>query len=134
MQELCILILSNYNMRKYLILSLLTFTLSLTAKSYSPLFPITAKNMGTIKKGTEQITVEFDIMNNTDKVISITNVHASCGCMNVDYPKHPIKRHDSGKIKVTISLNNQHGFFKKSVLIYATNTKPTILKITGKVL
>ena len=121
-------------MYKYLLIVLLAFALSATAKPTNPLFPVTAKDMGTIKRGTEQVTAEFDIKNTTDKAITISKVRASCGWMNVDYPKHPIKRHDSGKIKVTISLNNQHGYFKKSVLIYATKTKPTILKITGKVL
>ena len=121
-------------MYKYFTIVLLAFALSMTAKPTNPLFPVTMKDMGTIKRGTEQVTAEFDIKNNTGKVTSITKVRASCGCMNVDYPKQPIKKHGSGKVKVTINLNNQCGYFKKSVLIYATKTKPTILKITGKVL
>ena len=59
-------------MYKYLLIVLLAFALSATAKPTNPLFPVTAKDMGTIKRGTEQVTAEFDIKNTTDKAITIS--------------------------------------------------------------
>lgn len=121
-------------MYKYLIIAFLFAALETVAKSKNPLFRTTIQDLGRIKQGTEQVTVEFDIKNTTGKTVIISAVYASCGCMKIDYPKQPIKDQGKGKIKVSININKKNGYFKKSILVYTTNTKPTILRITGKII
>lgn len=116
---------------RLLLIAFLFLALSATAKPKHPLFQITEQDLGTITKGVEQITIVFELKNTTDKTITISAVHASCGCMDVNYPQYPIKKQGTGKIKVTIDVNRQHGYFSKSLLVYATNVRPTILKIKG---
>ncbi len=104
---------------------------SKTATSENLLFQKTTMDLGIIKNGTEEVTAIFEIMNKTGKPVTINKVHASCGCMDVSYPKHTIKKKGTGKVKITIDVKRQTGYFKKSVLVYATNIRPTILRITG---
>ena len=118
-------------MYKYILVAFLYVAMDVTAQTVNPLFPTTIKDLGTVMQGMEQLTVAFDIKNTTGKTITIKSVHASCGCMEVIFPKHPIKQQGTGKVKITINVSKRHGYFSKSVLVKGTNVKPTVLKVNG---
>lgn len=62
-----------------------------------------------------EINLEFSNIGETPLVIMKTDV--SCGCMTVDYTKHPIQKGDKGFLNVKINTTNQSGFFNKSIII-----------------
>lgn len=94
-------------------------------------FRETAIDIGTVRNN-HLLSVKFEYQNNTGNTIVIEGVKKNCGCMEVIFPKRPIKPLQKGVVKIKINLINQKGIFRKTALIYAKGLPPTILKITGK--
>lgn len=90
-------------------------------------------DVGTIRggKGKEYIAY-FNYANQTDRTVVIEKVKASCGCLQVDYPRAPIRPGQKGKIKVVLNLDRLRGHFRKSLLVYFNDTRPALLSIMGE--
>lgn len=121
-------------MRKsVLVILLLTFlTCSYASDKPQLFFQATEIDVGEVPFLQDEIIVKFTYFNRTGKNVVIQKVKPSCGCTDVKYPKHPIRKREKGEITATVRLNSSEGHFSKSILIYADGLKPTVLKIKGK--
>lgn len=72
----------------------------------------------------------FNVKSNTPFVIHKASV--SCGCVKVEYPKHPIRRGEKGKVKVYYDSKNQKGHFDKRIFLESNVDKEVcVLRIKG---
>lgn len=82
---------------------------------------------------TKPATVEFRFTNIGDAPLIITNVAPSCGCTAPEWTKKPVKKGDTGIIKITFTPNPTTPLpFSKNVTI-TSNAKmnPKVLYIKG---
>jgi hypothetical protein len=63
------------------------------------------------------VSVEFKFTNVGEKPLIITNVSASCGCTVPEWPKTPIKKGQTGVIKVTYTPTPTAMPFTKPITI-----------------
>ena len=79
------------------------------------------------------VTATFEVTNNGDKPLVISNVTTSCGCTVADWTKTPIAPGASGVVKSTFDAKAL-GRFQKSVGIYSNaSERPIYLSIRGEV-
>ena len=78
-------------------------------------------------------TIEFKFSNIGEEPLIITKVETTCGCTVPEYTKTPIKKGDSGVIKVTYNPTGAALPFSKSITI-TSNAKTTtkVLYIKGE--
>lgn len=78
-------------------------------------------------------TVEFKFTNIGDQPLIITKVETTCGCTVPEYTQTPVKKGDSGVIKVTYNPTGAALPFSKSISI-TSNAKTTtkVLYIKGE--
>lgn len=96
-------------------------------------FDVMEYNYGSIKQG-ESVTYNFKFTNIGKEPLVITTAHGSCGCTVPDWPKEPIKKGESGTIKVTFNSAGKMGAQDKTVTINSNaKTNPAILHIKGNV-
>lgn len=97
-------------------------------------FDKTEVDLGVIDESNANQTVIFNFKNKGSKVLEITDVSTSCGCMVVSKPEGLIKPDSVAQIKVLLNLTNRPGFFNKTITV-TSNTKPelTLLTITGAI-
>ncbi len=96
-------------------------------------FSTVTHSFGKIKKGVPASYV-FTFKNTTTKPLVIEIATAECGCTTPDYPKVPIAKGATGKIKVTYNAALSGVFSKKVTVKFANYDKPVILTIQGEVL
>lgn len=97
-------------------------------------FRDTTFNFGTISEG-QVVSFTYFFKNIGKSSLVIQDVHPSCGCtVPKDWPKHPIKPGEEGKIDVTFDSNGKQGHVTKSIRVVA-NTKPpvNIIRIEGTI-
>jgi hypothetical protein len=90
-------------------------------------------NFGTITQG-ESSTYEFSFTNTGSEPLVITNAQGSCGCTVPVYPKEPIMKGQTAKIKVTFNSTGKLGVQDKTVTI-TSNAKqnPMVIHMKGTV-
>lgn len=98
-------------------------------------YPSHSHDFGVIYEDNGDVSCQFRIINDGSNPLVIFKVLASCGCMNVDYPKAPINPGDTACIAVTFSPADLPGRFSKSIYI-ETNSNPgsTTLHVRGTVI
>ncbi len=99
-------------------------------------FDSTVVNLGEVDVADEGRTCVFQFRNMGNAPLVLTYVHASCGCMRLTYPRHPIAPGDSGRISVVLSpAALPRGDFKRGVLVRsnAVNGK-AVLNVVGKII
>ena len=90
-------------------------------------------NFGTIKQG-ESVNYEFKFTNAGKEPLIITEAHGSCGCTVPEWPKEPIKKGQTGTIKVTFNSAGKMGPQDKTVTITSNaKSSPKILHIKGNI-
>jgi hypothetical protein len=90
-------------------------------------------DFGTIEYGGNGM-VEFRFTNTGKNPLIITSATGSCGCTVPSHPKEPIRRGESGIIKVSYDTKRV-GAFTKTVTVNSNARTPTkILTIKGTVL
>jgi hypothetical protein len=88
---------------------------------------------GSIKQG-ESVTYEFKFKNSGKEPLIITNASGSCGCTVPVWPKEPVKKGETGIIKVTFNSTGKMGAQDKTVTITSNaKTNPMVLHIKGNV-
>lgn len=100
-----------------------------TSLKVNPVF-----NAGKVLHG-EMIDASFDVTNDGDYPLVISEVKGSCSCTVVDKPEKPIPPGETVKIKASVKTENASaGNLSKEVRIIA-NTEPslTVLKINAVV-
>jgi hypothetical protein len=78
-------------------------------------------------------TIEFKFTNVGDQPLIITKVETTCGCTVPEYTQTPVKKGESGTIKVTYNPTGAALPFSKSITI-TSNAKTTtkVLYIKGE--
>ena len=79
------------------------------------------------------VTATFQVKNDGDKPLVISNVTTSCGCTVADWTKTPIAPGQTGTVSSTFDAKAL-GHFHKSVGVYCNaETKPVYLWLSGEV-
>ena len=71
--------------------------------------------------------------NKGDKPLVLKNVKASCGCMDVSFPKTPIAAGSRGEIAVTFDAKLLGSFYKEVEVLTDASDEPTYIAIQGTV-
>ena len=91
-------------------------------------------DFGKIKQG-DKITYNFNFVNVGKSPLIISNVVASCGCTQPQWPKTPVKPGQGGQIIVTYNSTGHTGLQDKMITITAnTDTAQSTLHLVGEVL
>lgn len=78
-------------------------------------------------------TVDFKFTNIGDQPLIITKVETTCGCTVPQYTQTPVKKGDSGTIKVTYNPSGAALPFSKSITITSNaKTSTKVLYIKGE--
>lgn len=88
-------------------------------------------DFGEIAQG-KPVTVTFEMKNDGNSPLLITNVRPTCGCTTAGYTKEPIAAGNTGTVSATFNAKAV-GSFRKSVTI-TTNAGTQTVYFKGKVL
>lgn len=88
---------------------------------------------GNIKQG-QTVDYEFKFKNTGKEPLIITQAQGSCGCTVPTWPKEPIKKGETGIIKVSFNSAGKLGAQDKTVTI-TSNAKnnPVVLHVKGNI-
>lgn len=89
-------------------------------------------DFGKIPQG-KPVSVDFKFTNVGEEPIIITNVESTCGCTVPEYTKTPIKKGESGVIKVTYNAAAAMPFSKAITIKSNAKTPVKSLYIKGEV-
>ncbi len=96
------------------------------------LFEKTTHDLGKLDFGSE-VVYEFVFKNVGKQPLIIFNCQSSCDCTVSDCPKDPIKRNETGKVKVKYKATSS-GYFSKSITVQSNAlNNVVVLIIKGKV-
>ena len=91
-------------------------------------------DFGQIVEG-EKVDLEFSLINSGSGDLIISKVKASCGCAQIEFPEHIIKKSEKFKIKITFDSKDRLGKQTKKITIVSNATPNVkILTIKGTVL
>ncbi len=92
-------------------------------------------DIGETDKSSGERKYQFHVKNTGNAPLVFTYVHASCGCMRLTYPRHPIAPGDSTTISVIFNPGNlTPGSFNRGITVRSNAEEPAIhLSITGKI-
>ncbi|MEJ5962864.1 DUF1573 domain-containing protein [Pedobacter immunditicola] len=110
----------------------IAITTQAQSKSAEFKFEKETHNFGKIPSN-KPATVEFKFTNIGDTPLILTNVETTCGCTVPEYTKTPVKKGDTGIIKVTYNPTGTALPFSKSISITSNAKTPTkVLYIKGE--
>lgn len=120
-------------MKQFVVLFIASlFTVTAFAQKPPVKFTAETHSFGKIKLN-KPVTKEFVFQNTSNQPVVIEFATAECGCTTPDYPKQPIAKGQTAKIKVTFNAASV-GTFKKSVTVkFVKYNAPVILTIDGEV-
>ncbi len=78
-------------------------------------------------------TVTFTFQNKGNKPLLISEVHPSCGCINVDFPRHAIPAGKSGTITATYDAGMLGSFYRELAVYTNVQDAPLYLSFQGRV-
>lgn len=87
-------------------------------------FTDTIHDFGRIVEG-EELTYDFDFVNEGQKDIIISEAKASCGCTLAVWPEQPVKQGEKNTIKVSFNSLGRVGMNEKAVVV-RTNGSPSV--------
>ena len=76
-------------------------------------------DFGDIKVG-DQVSVDLELINNSDSPLLIDAIQTQCGCTTTEKPVEPILPQSKKTIKVTFDSTGKEGFIRKSVTIVSS--------------
>ncbi|MDQ6608690.1 MAG: DUF1573 domain-containing protein [Bacteroidota bacterium] len=79
------------------------------------------QDLGTITEG-QVVELSWRFKNTGNKPLTITDVHAQCGCTVPDPPKEPIAPGAEGVIKAKFNSEGKSGHVNKEVYVAANNS------------
>lgn len=122
-------------MKKLIVL--LTFVLGVTVTSFAQnkaefKFEKETHDFGKIPMS-KPVSVEFKFVNVGDEPLILTKVETTCGCTVPTYTQTPVKKGETGLIKVTYTPAGAALPFSKSITINSNAKTPTkVLYIKGE--
>ncbi|MET3114150.1 hypothetical protein AAKU52_001883 [Pedobacter sp. CG_S7] len=123
-------------MKKLIILFSLILGIAVTSKAQSTpaefKFEKEIHNFGKIPSN-KPSTVEFKFTNIGDTPLIISNVESTCGCTVSEYTKTPVKKGETGVVKVTFTPTGTALPFSKIITLTSNSKTPTkVLYIKGE--
>lgn len=79
------------------------------------------------------VTAEFQMKNDGNKPLTITDIRKSCGCTSVDVPTGEIAPGQSFVVKATFDAKQMGTFYKQIGLYSNASADPYVLTMQGKV-
>lgn len=79
------------------------------------------------------VTAEFDLINNGNKSLRISEVQTSCGCMVADYPQQAIQSGEKFLVRVTFDSRQMGHFDKFADVCTEGSDTPLMLRMKGVV-
>lgn len=116
---------------KKIFLSFFIICLAIVTAKSQVVFPTSHHNFGNIRIN-HPVSYVFTFKNTSDKPLVIENAEASCGCTTPSYTKLPIRKNQTGKIKVTFNAEAPGNFTKTVNVKFSGIQRPIILTIQGK--
>lgn len=115
-------------MKKFLVLSLVLFCVSVNAQKIHVAQPVI--DLGQILFR-QPATVKFNLTNKSGERITIQQVRSSCGCTQVGYQTTPVAPDQSFEVTATYDAQTM-GHFEKQLAVYVKGSRtPVMLKIRG---
>ena len=106
-------------MKKHILTLIILLYTSLTfAQTDQVQFTKLVHDFGTIKEEVGEYSYVFKFKNIANKVLSIQNVTASCGCTTPSWTQHEITPKDSGFVKAIFNASNRPGPFSKELKVF----------------
>lgn len=124
-------------MKKLLILCAIVLGFAFTASAQSntkPEFKFNEEkhDFGKIPQG-KPVTTVFTYTNVGQEPLIVTQVQPTCGCTIADFTKTPVKKGESGTIKITYNAAVIAPFNKSITVVSNASTPTKIISIVGEV-
>ena len=92
-------------------------------------------DFGVIREQDGKVHCQLRVKNTGTEPLLIVKVQVGCGCTGIDYPEQPIMPGDTATISLSYNPSGRPGQFTKQAIIFTnTDTKRTILEISGNVI
>ncbi|MBU2222371.1 MAG: DUF1573 domain-containing protein [Candidatus Omnitrophota bacterium] len=88
-------------------------------------------DFGTVKQGVE-LKHDFNLTNDSGKVLNIKNVNTSCGCTGSKADKNKLQAGESTRIEVIFKTKGYSGAIQQFVYVNTDNPDNPILRFTIK--
>lgn len=83
--------------------------------------PLTTKNLGNIPYNVP-VQIEYDIVNNSEDFLTISNIQTGCGCSSGNMSINPIPPNQTGKFIIAYSANARGSNSKSASFSALDNT------------
>lgn len=125
-----------FEMKKILAFAVLALaSVAVLAQKPSIKFDTEAHDFGDIQEKDGSVSCVFKYTNMGENPLILTQVQGSCGCTTPEWTRKPLRKGETGEIKVSFNPANRPGTFNKTVTVMSNAEKPTtILRISGRVL
>ena len=123
-------------MKKSVFILSLVFTLLSGSVLHSQNAEFTEKNydFGAIVESENPVSHKFEVTNNGDKPLVISNVRGCCGLTISGWTKEPIDPKGKGFVEATIHTRGRRGGFNKTVTVFTNGTpQSTSLTVRGNI-
>jgi Protein of unknown function (DUF1573) len=115
------------------VLGFITITAMQTDNKAEFKFEKETYDFGKIPQG-KPVSVDFKFTNVGEEPLIISNVEPTCGCTIADYTKTPVKKGESGFVKLTFNAAVVQPSFAKAVTVKSNARTPVkLLYIKGEV-
>lgn len=92
-------------------------------------------DFGVIREKDGKAHCQLRVKNTGTEPLLIVKVQVGCGCTGIDYPEQPIMPGDTATVSLSYNPSGRPGQFTKQAIIFTnTDTKRTILEISGNVI
>ena len=92
-------------------------------------------DFGVIREQDGKAHCQLRVKNTGTEPLLIVKVQVGCGCTGIDYPEQPIMPGDTATVSLSYNPSGRPGQFTKQAIIFTnTDTKRTILEISGNVI
>ncbi len=92
-------------------------------------------DFGVIREKDGKAHCQLRVKNTGTEPLLIVKVQVGCGCTGINYPEQPIMPGDTATVSLSYNPSGRPGQFTKQAIIFTnTDTKRTILEISGNVI
>ena len=92
-------------------------------------------DFGVFKEKDGKVTCQIRLVNTGTEPLIIVKAQAGCGCTAIDYSDAPVEPGDTATVSITYNPSGRPGQFTKQAIIFTnTESKRTILEISGNVI
>lgn len=124
-------------MKKFLpFIFIFIFSLAAVAQNTAA-FKTNKHDFGIVERQKKEfIEATFELTNPDQTPLVIYKIDVSCGCISSSYPNKPIKKGETGTIKLRLDVRQLEGSFNKTAFVKTNAPKDNgvlLLRVTGTV-